>query len=76
MKRLRIIRIVLLIALSVNVMGCDSNGQNIKEKIDQANYVRVDLPGSTLYVNLQSQQLYGEGTGVSKNTVYAYKKNF
>lgn len=55
------------------VAGC-TNNTTVKEKIDQANYVRVDLPGSTSYVSLQSQQLYGDGTGVSKNTVYAYKK--
>ena len=60
------------------IEGCSYNRTLIKEKINQANYIRVDIPesGSRTYVNLSTKQLYGDGTGVSENTIYAYKKTF
>ena len=52
--------------------GCTDNCTTIKEKVDQASYVTVNLP-PTLHMDLASKRWYGNGHAVRKDIDYSYE---
>ncbi|GBG04641.1 hypothetical protein NR996_02835 [Lactobacillus rodentium] len=71
MKKVRIIYTIFFCALFGTFMGCSNNHTTIKEKIDKASCVTVELP-PTLHMNLTSKRWYGNGHAVKKNVEYSY----
>ena len=70
------IKIILLLFILMELLSSCSNSQTtVKEKIDQANYVRVEFPQSGViqYVDLAAKRRYGNETGAISDTIYAYQ---
>ena len=78
MKKIKLIYALFLCFLVGMITGCTNNHVTVKEKIDQANYVRVYLPSSgiSLNVNLSIKQWYGYKWAVKDDLLYTYDGNF
>ena len=61
------------------VAGCTNNHTTIKEKIDEENFVTVNLKksGVKIYMDLSAKRWYGGiCVGVVNNTVYNYRNTY
>ncbi|QNQ80631.1 hypothetical protein [Lactobacillus sp. PV034] len=60
------------------LIGCSNEHATVKQRIDQANYVRVYLPSSgiSLDMNLSTKQWYGYKWAVKDDIAYTYNGNF
>ena len=74
MKKVRIIHILFLCIFVGTLIGCSNEHTTVKQKIDQANYVRIYLPSSgiSLDMNLSTKQWYGYKWAVKDRLVYTY----
>ena len=75
MKKYRPIYVLFLCILVGVITGCANNHTTVKEKVDQANYIKIKFPQSGViqYVDLSAKRLYGNGTAAIGDTIYAYQ---
>ena len=79
MKKAKIIYILFLCILMGIITGCTNNYTTVKEKIDKANFVRVELSSSRdpLNMDLATKRLYGGiCVGVDDDTIYDYPDTY
>ena len=78
MKKIKLIYALFLCFLVGILTGCTDNHTTVKEKVDQASYVRVYLPSSgiSLNMNLSTKQWYGYKWAVKDDIAYTYDGNF
>ena len=78
MKKNKIYFALLIFSFVIIFAGCRCNQKTVKEKVNQANFVIVDLPisGSKSYIDLNNKYMYGDGYGVREDNVYTYKETF
>ncbi|GBG04646.1 hypothetical protein LrDSM24759_05600 [Lactobacillus rodentium] len=74
MKKVRIIHILFLCVFVGTLIGCSNEHTTVKQKIDQASYVRIYLPSSgiSLNMNLSTKQWYGYKWAVKDRLLYTY----
>ena len=78
MKKIKLIYALFLCFLVGILTGCTSNHITVKEKIDEINYVTVNVQpsGVKYYVDLSAKKLYGYKYATHNNTIYDYDETY